>query len=408
MNTLPPDPRANASAAAYELEQQPYGLPVGVYGPGAFGELMRYVLAVVRRNRWLILAIIGLALVAALIATMLDTPRYTATTSVQINDQSDQVLGDELDDQSAELAKSTDVERFLNTQVEIMRSRGLSERVARRLELIGNERFYTAMEIPPPAQRMSEAERREQVITLLQNNMTATLPRNSRIATIAFSSADADLSAKIANAYAEEFIQANLQRRFDSSAYARNFISEQLEEARGRLESSEREVNAYARSVGLIRTRDNSSDDKGSGDASANSVTTSSLMQINQAANTAKADRIEPTAWRALWVGGGAMEGMLRDWAARHGDRVRIVTGVGHDRVPGYLNAMDLLAAPSQTTPRWKEQFGRMLLEAMAAGVPVVASDSGEIPHVVKDAGRVVPAGRGDEEKKHVEPDQLS
>jgi capsular exopolysaccharide synthesis family protein len=302
VNTLPPDPRANASAAAYELEQQPYGLPVGVYGPGAFGELMRYVLSLVRRNRWLILAIIGLALVAALITTMLDTPRYTATTTVQINDQSEQVLGDELDDQSAELAKSTDVERFLNTQVDIMRSRGLSERVARRLQLIGNERFYTAMEVPPAGQDMSEAERREQVITLLQDNMIATLPRNSRIAKIAFSSADADMSAKIANAFSEEFIQANLQRRFDSSAYARNFISEQLEEARGRLESSEREVNAYARSAGLIRTRDNSSDDKGSsGDAAANSVTTSSLMQINQAANTAKADRIAAEGrWRAI------------------------------------------------------------------------------------------------------------
>ena len=52
---------------------------------------------------------------------------------------------------------------------------------------------------------------------------------------------------------------------------------------------------------------------------------------------------------------------------------------------------MDLLAAPSQTTARWKEQLGRMLLEAMASGVPVVASDSGEIPHVVADAGQVVP-----------------
>jgi len=302
VNTLPPDPRASASAAAYDLEQQPYGLPVGVYGPGAFGELMRYVLAVVRRNRWLILAIIGLALVAALVTTMLDTPRYTATTSVQINDQSEQVLGEELDDQSAELSKATDVERFLNTQVDIMRSRGLAERVARRLQLIGGERFYAAMEVAAPDQSMNEAERREQAIKLLQDNLTVTLPRNSRIATVSFSSADPDLAAKIANAFAEEFIQANLQRRFDSSAYARNFISEQLEEARVRLESSEREVNAYARNAGLIRTRDTSSgDEKGAGDSAANSVTTSSLMQINAAANTAKADRIAAEGrWRAI------------------------------------------------------------------------------------------------------------
>lgn len=102
-------------------------------------------------------------------------------------------------------------------------------------------------------------------------------------------------------------------------------------------------------------------------------------------------DRLEPGSWRALWVGGGVLEGTLRAWAERHGERVRVVTGVGHDAVPAYLNAMDLLAAASQTTPKWKEQFGRMLLEAMAAGVPVVASDSGEIPFVVDDAGCVVP-----------------
>lgn len=102
-------------------------------------------------------------------------------------------------------------------------------------------------------------------------------------------------------------------------------------------------------------------------------------------------DQLDPAGWRVLWVGGGPMEGTLRDWAGRHGDRVRVVTGVGHDQVPGYLNAMDVLVAPSQTTPRWKEQFGRMLLEAMGCGVPIVASDSGEIPYVVTDAGRIVP-----------------
>jgi glycosyltransferase involved in cell wall biosynthesis len=48
---------------------------------------------------------------------------------------------------------------------------------------------------------------------------------------------------------------------------------------------------------------------------------------------------------------------------------------------------MDLLCAPSQTTTRWREQFGRMLVEGFACGVPVLASESGEIPHVVDGAG---------------------
>jgi glycosyltransferase involved in cell wall biosynthesis len=94
--------------------------------------------------------------------------------------------------------------------------------------------------------------------------------------------------------------------------------------------------------------------------------------------------------WRALFVGSGQLEGELRRWAEGHGDRVRVVTGVRHEIVPAYLNAMDVLCAPSQTTPAWREQLGRMLIESFACGVPVVASDSGEIPFVVGDAGVVV------------------
>jgi glycosyltransferase involved in cell wall biosynthesis len=97
-----------------------------------------------------------------------------------------------------------------------------------------------------------------------------------------------------------------------------------------------------------------------------------------------------PTPWRALFLGGGPGEAALRAWAERHGDRVRVCTDVTHDRVPAYLNAMDVLCAPSQTTTTWKEQFGRMVVEAFASGVPFIGSDSGEIPHVVGDAGVIV------------------
>lgn len=95
--------------------------------------------------------------------------------------------------------------------------------------------------------------------------------------------------------------------------------------------------------------------------------------------------------WRALFVGGGPLEPALRRWGERFSDgRVRVKTGVPHDEVPRYLNAMDVLCAPSQTTVKWREQFGRMLTEAFACGVAVVGSDSGEIPHTIGDAGLVV------------------
>jgi glycosyltransferase involved in cell wall biosynthesis len=97
--------------------------------------------------------------------------------------------------------------------------------------------------------------------------------------------------------------------------------------------------------------------------------------------------------WNLLFVGGGPMQALVDTLRLRHPSRIRIAAGVTHDEMPWYLAAMDVLCAPSRTTPRWREQFGRMLIEAMACGVPVIASISGEIPHVVGDAGVLVPEG---------------
>ena len=104
-------------------------------------------------------------------------------------------------------------------------------------------------------------------------------------------------------------------------------------------------------------------------------------------------DRVR-APWRALFIGGGVVEPEIRAWMNGKKDRVRIVT-VPHDRVPPYLNAIDLLCAPSKTRKNWREQFGRMLVEAGACGIPVIGSDSGEIPFVIADAGIIV--GEDDE-----------
>ena len=96
------------------------------------------------------------------------------------------------------------------------------------------------------------------------------------------------------------------------------------------------------------------------------------------------------TPWKALFVGGGPLQPELERFAAAHPGRVHVENRATHGDVPRWLNAMTVLCAPSRTTTRWREQFGRMLIEAMACGVPVLASDSGEIPFVVGEAGRVL------------------
>lgn len=257
------------------------------------------VLAAIRRRLWWLLAILAAAVGAAVLVTMLDTPRYTAVASVQINAQSDRVLDK---DEDVVGTQDWDVERFLNTQLDILKSRALAVRVAQRLKLQGDEAFFRAMEVAPPAPGTAPRAAREGTIGLLAANLDIDLPATSRIASVAFESADPEISARVANAFVDEFIQANLQRRYDSSAYARDFVSTQLATAKDRLEASERELNAYARQAGLIRTRDPGSDDESGSDAG--SVTTASLLQLNAAANQARAARITAEGrWQAISAG---------------------------------------------------------------------------------------------------------
>lgn len=97
--------------------------------------------------------------------------------------------------------------------------------------------------------------------------------------------------------------------------------------------------------------------------------------------------------WRLLLVGDGPLNADVRSWAEGYPGRVALMDRVKHSEVARYLNAMDLLVAPSLTAPHWREQFGRMLVEAFACGSPVIGSDSGEIPFVIGDAGIVTPEG---------------
>lgn len=69
--------------------------------------------------------------------------------------------------------------------------------------------------------------------------------------------------------------------------------------------------------------------------------------------------------------------------------RVKFLRGVPANKVPDIMRSFNVLCIPSLTSPLWREQFGRVIIEAMACGIPVVGSDSGEIPYVIADAGLV-------------------
>ncbi len=102
-----------------------------------------------------------------------------------------------------------------------------------------------------------------------------------------------------------------------------------------------------------------------------------------------------PQRCRLRFIGSGPDEAELRRLAAERGvaDRVEFRGAVSTVAVPAALAEVDVMVLPSLTQPNWMEQFGRVLIEAMACATPVVGSDSGEIPNVIGDAGIVTPEG---------------
>jgi glycosyltransferase involved in cell wall biosynthesis len=106
-----------------------------------------------------------------------------------------------------------------------------------------------------------------------------------------------------------------------------------------------------------------------------------------------------PRDCSARLIGGGPEQSNLMQLAGTLGllTRVEFVASVYRAALPALLSKLDVLVLPSRTTRYWKEQFGRVLIEAMACGVPVVGSDSGEIPNVIGDAGIVFKEGNAEE-----------
>lgn len=112
---------------------------------------------------------------------------------------------------------------------------------------------------------------------------------------------------------------------------------------------------------------------------------------------------LKDKSWKLLLLGRGPLQSELMSLAEENKikDRIILVESVPHDQVCNYINLMSTLVLPSETANEfktltavgWKEQFGHVLIEAMACKVPVIGSNSGEIPHVIGDTGLVFPEG---------------
>jgi polysaccharide biosynthesis transport protein len=260
--------------------------------------LTRY-LRIAMRWKWVILGCIAAALLIGLVATLMMTPLYTAVSTIEISRDSDKVT--KLEGVERE-ASTADLE-FYQTQYGLLKARSLAERVARELKLSDDPKFFEAFKTQPTGtaanlanQRYAAAGAEQRVrdaATVLLKNVTVTPVRASRLVEIGFTSPDAGLSTRVANAWGQQFIESNLGRRFEATAYARKFLEDRLEQLRVRLEESERMLVNYAANQKIVNVPSTvSAGGENAGATTERSLVADDLSALNTELSSATADRI--------------------------------------------------------------------------------------------------------------------
>jgi capsular exopolysaccharide synthesis family protein len=229
--------------------------------------------------RWLVLAAVALGLTVALLLTLLTRPVYRASVTLQANPPTFQVTTDKEGGQG-DFAGSNTYD-FVATQVGLLQSRSVAQRAAQQLDLANNP------DVVP--QDASASNRLAGATKVVAKNLKVIPPVDGQLIEFSFDSTSPQLAASVANAIADGFINSAIQRRYESSAYARNFLERQINKTRSDLERSERGLVAYAQQQGIINTA-NPNVQQGGGDT--NSLQGESLIALNEALAAATAKRV--------------------------------------------------------------------------------------------------------------------
>lgn len=270
---------------------------------------LKAVWRVVAKYKWTLVGVTALCTVGALVYTLRITPQYRSSVMLQIDRNAQKVVGfnTEVEVDEGPLADQLQ----LRTQIELLKSRSLAERVIKDMGLYKPDASPTpAADTNAAAEPGSGANPVQQISgffgSLLKNLRTlfgpaqsdpATLSRtgtvaqfskslsvepvrNSRLVQVSVLNPDPDLAANIANNVAKTFMASNIERKLESSLYARQFLEEQIRQTKAKLEESERVINQYAKKNEILNLGD-----KGS-------AATQTFVDFSAALGKAQQDRI--------------------------------------------------------------------------------------------------------------------
>jgi len=249
---------------------------------------------VLRKRRWTVIMFLVLVVVTVMIGTLKQRPMYHAAVVLQIDKENPNIFS------FKEFVAEVDPwdESYLETAYQILQSRTLARRIIDKLQLdqvpeFGEDKSETRSWIaelwdrwgfgspPPPTVEEETDPKYHDLIAAFQDRLTVSPIRRSRLVEVGFESYDPELSARVVNALAANFIDQNLEAKWDATQKASDWLSQQLVGLKGRLESSEEDLQEYARINSILFLDERQS------------MTSEKLKQLQEEDTRAQADLIQ-------------------------------------------------------------------------------------------------------------------
>lgn len=246
------DSRDNSSEPTYHLVEVANAPPVSheeSSDDDNFTATLQQFLHLFRKRKWLILAVSLGALTVGGISSALRTPTYISTARIQINNEASKVV-----EGGGSLINETGGRQFLRTEYELLKTHAVAQRIASALQLDEDQDFLNprsssllsmlrdmlTSETDSPSDLLDEA-------TQIIEEKTRIRPvPGSRLVDLIAEDSNPARARRIANAFAEAYIAANLDKRLQASEYAKTFLKDQIKQLKIRLEQSEKELLAFS------------------------------------------------------------------------------------------------------------------------------------------------------------------
>ena len=214
----------------------PYGVDTTADATPVFGLSLHEYLRILIKRKWLILSILGVAVVIGTLTTLMKTPLYTSTVRMQIDPNTAKIV------QSGDVTPTEGANAdFMRTQFELLNGRTMAERVASALKLGEDQDFFRPRNFSITGAifkiiglggsgggTANKSDREGAAAGIVLGNRAVRPVMGSRLVDIDYSDPNPSRAQRIASAFADAFVASNLDKRFQANSYAKVFLEDQL------------------------------------------------------------------------------------------------------------------------------------------------------------------------------------